>query len=40
MKGPGGKDKVPHFVRRKDGELMCFAGLWDCVAYEGKALLA
>jgi putative SOS response-associated peptidase YedK len=39
-KGPGGKEKVPHFVRRKDGELMCFAGLWDCVAYEGKALLA
>ncbi|KAL2700539.1 hypothetical protein AAEP93_009062 [Penicillium crustosum] len=29
-KGPGGKEKVPHFVRRKDGELMCFAGLWDC----------
>ncbi|KXG53107.1 Protein of unknown function DUF159 [Penicillium griseofulvum] len=29
-KGPGGKDKVPHFVRRKDGGLMCFAGLWDC----------
>ncbi|KAK4865209.1 hypothetical protein LT330_001832 [Penicillium expansum] len=29
-KGPGGKEKIPHFVRRKDGELMCFAGLWDC----------
>lgn len=36
-KGPGGKEKVPHFVRRKDGELMCFAGLWDSVSYEGKA---
>ena len=36
-KGPGGKEKVPHFVRRKDGDLMCFAGLWDCVSYEGKA---
>jgi putative SOS response-associated peptidase YedK len=35
-KGPGGKEKVPHFVRRKDGDLMCFAGLWDCVKYEGK----
>jgi putative SOS response-associated peptidase YedK len=34
-KGPGGKEKVPHFVRRKDGDLMCFAGLWDCVKYEG-----
>jgi putative SOS response-associated peptidase YedK len=33
-KGPGGKDKVPHFVKRKDGLLMCFAGLWDCVKYE------
>ncbi|KAJ5779650.1 hypothetical protein N7457_007370 [Penicillium paradoxum] len=35
-KGPGGKEKVPHFVRRKDGELMYFAGLWDCVSYEGS----
>lgn len=34
-KGPGGKEKVPHFVKRKDGELMCFAGLWDSVRYEG-----
>lgn len=34
-KGPGGKERVPHYVRRKDGELMCFAGLWDCVKYEG-----
>ncbi|KAL6249254.1 hypothetical protein RBB50_004317 [Rhinocladiella similis] len=33
-KGPGGKEKVPHFVKRKDGHLMCFAGLWDCVKYE------
>ncbi|KAL0930211.1 DUF159 domain protein [Colletotrichum truncatum] len=29
-----GKDKLPHFVKRKDGQLMCFAGLWDCVKYE------
>lgn len=35
-KRPGGKEKIPHFVRRKDGELMCFAGLWDCVTYEGN----
>ncbi|OJD26932.1 hypothetical protein ACJ73_01680 [Blastomyces percursus] len=35
-KGPGGKEKVPHYVRRKDGDLMCFAGLWDCVQYEGS----
>ncbi|KAG9774107.1 DUF159 domain protein, partial [Aureobasidium melanogenum] len=33
-KGPGGKEKVPYFVKRKDGNLMCFAGLWDCVKYE------
>lgn len=35
-KGPGGKERIPHFVRRKDGDLMCFAGLWDCVSYEGE----
>ena len=32
-KGP--KEKVPHYVKRKDGQLMCMAGLWDCVQYEG-----
>ncbi|KAB5539428.1 hypothetical protein GE09DRAFT_1138814 [Coniochaeta sp. 2T2.1] len=32
--GPGGKERVPHFVKRKDGKLMCFAGLWDCVRNE------
>ncbi|KAK2062150.1 DUF159 domain protein [Colletotrichum caudatum] len=31
-----GKEKMPHFVRRKDGRLMCFAGLWDCVKYENS----
>lgn len=30
-----GKDKMPHYTKRKDGKLMCFAGLWDCVQYEG-----
>jgi putative SOS response-associated peptidase YedK len=30
-----GKDKIPHYTKRKDGKLMCFAGLWDCVQYEG-----
>ena len=34
-KGPSGKEKVPYFIRRKDGDLLCFAGLWDCVKYEG-----
>jgi len=33
-KDPNGKQKIPHFVKRKDGNLMCFAGLWDCVKYD------
>lgn len=33
-KDPVGKQKIPHFVKRQDGNLMCFAGLWDCVKYE------
>ncbi|EXJ76217.1 uncharacterized protein A1O5_00725 [Cladophialophora psammophila CBS 110553] len=33
-KGPGGKERIPYFVKRKDGNLMWFAGLWDCVKYE------
>ncbi|KAK2747339.1 hypothetical protein FQN57_002237 [Myotisia sp. PD_48] len=32
--GPGGKERKPYFVRRKDRDLMCFAGLWDVVKYE------
>lgn len=36
LKKNGGKEKIPHFVKRKDGQLMCFAGLWDCVQYEGE----
>ncbi|KAL4965221.1 SOS response-associated peptidase [Aspergillus stella-maris] len=31
-----GKDKIPHYTKRKDGDLMYFAGLWDCVSYEGS----
>jgi len=30
-----GKQKIPHYIKRKDGQLMCAAGLWDCVQYEG-----
>lgn len=37
LKKGGTKDKVPHFTKRKDGRLMCFAGLWDCVQFEGEA---
>ncbi|KAF2844763.1 DUF159-domain-containing protein [Plenodomus tracheiphilus IPT5] len=37
LKKNNGKDKLPHFTKRKDGQLMCFAGLWDCVQFEGKS---
>jgi hypothetical protein len=36
LKKNGGKGKIPHFIKRKDGKLMCMAGLWDCVQYEGS----
>ncbi|RPB21308.1 DUF159-domain-containing protein [Terfezia boudieri ATCC MYA-4762] len=26
-----GKEKIPHYIKRKDGNLMYMAGLWDCV---------
>ncbi|MCJ1391253.1 hypothetical protein MMC18_004116 [Xylographa bjoerkii] len=35
LKKNGGKEKIPHYVKRKDDQLMCFAGLWDCVQYDG-----
>ncbi|KAG8529557.1 uncharacterized protein KY384_006194 [Bacidia gigantensis] len=34
LKKDNGKQKIPHFTKRKDGQLMLFAGLWDCVKYE------
>ena len=34
LKKNGGKEKIPHYTKRKDDQLMCFAGLWDCVQYE------
>ena len=36
LKKNNGKEKIPHFTKRKDEQLMCFAGLWDCVQYEGS----
>ncbi|KAI9760357.1 MAG: hypothetical protein M1835_000190 [Candelina submexicana] len=36
LKKNGGREKIPHFVKRKNGQLMCFAGLWDCAQYEGS----
>jgi len=31
-----GKEKIPHYIKRPDGQLLCMAGLWDCVKYEGS----
>lgn len=36
LKKNNGREKIPHFIKRKDGQMMCFAGLWDCVKYEGQ----
>ena len=36
LKKNGGKEKIPHYVKRNDEQLMCFAGLWDCVQFEGS----
>ena len=36
LKKNGGKEKIPHFTKRKDEQLMCLAGLWDCVRYDGS----
>lgn len=33
----GPKERVPHFVKRRDGQPMLFAGLWDCVRFEGES---
>jgi putative SOS response-associated peptidase YedK len=34
LKKNNGKERIPHYIKRKDGKLMCFAGLWDVVQYE------
>lgn len=36
LKKDGSKEKIPHFVKRQDEQLMCFAGLWDSVQYDGS----
>jgi putative SOS response-associated peptidase YedK len=36
LKKDGVKEKMPYYMKRKDGALMCFAGLWDCVQYESE----
>jgi hypothetical protein len=37
LKKNNGKEKIPHFTKRKDGQLMCFAGLYDCVQFDGES---
>jgi hypothetical protein len=34
LKKNNGKERIPHYIKRKDGQLMCFAGLWDVVKYD------
>lgn len=34
LKKNNGRDRIPHYIKRKDGQLMLLAGLWDCVKYE------
>ncbi|KAF9561591.1 DUF159-domain-containing protein [Agrocybe pediades] len=34
-----GKEKLPHFTRRKDGRLLLMAGLYDSVVLEGDSTL-
>ncbi|PHH63866.1 hypothetical protein CDD81_5423 [Ophiocordyceps australis] len=33
----GPREKVPHYVKRRDGRLLCLAGLWDCVQYQDSS---
>ena len=39
LKKNNGKERIPHYIRRKDNKMMCLAGLWDCVKYEGRVFL-
>ncbi|KAL5377359.1 hypothetical protein DPSP01_009856 [Paraphaeosphaeria sporulosa] len=39
LKKNNGKEKIPHFTKRKDGQLMCFAGLYDCVQFDDSEKL-
>jgi len=33
-----GKDKLPHFIKRKDNRLLLMAGLYDSVVLEGETV--
>ncbi|KAI1007196.1 hypothetical protein K3495_g1019 [Podosphaera aphanis] len=34
-----GREKTPHYIKRKDGKLLCFAGLFDRVQFHGHGQL-
>ncbi|KAF2674138.1 DUF159-domain-containing protein [Microthyrium microscopicum] len=34
LKKNNGKERIPHYIKRKDSQLMCFAALWDVVKYD------
>ncbi|EME46544.1 hypothetical protein DOTSEDRAFT_22594 [Dothistroma septosporum NZE10] len=36
LKKNNGKEKIPHFTKRKDGQLTCFAGMYDMVQFDGS----
>lgn len=33
LKKDNGRERIPHYIKRKDNQLMCLAGLWDAVQY-------
>lgn len=33
----GPKDRIPHYIKRQDDRLMCFAGLWTSEQSQGQA---
>jgi putative SOS response-associated peptidase YedK len=32
----GSKEKIPHFTKRADGNIMLLAGLWSSVKFDGN----
>lgn len=35
-----GRERLPHFTKRSDGNLMLLAGLYDCVTLEGPSAVS
>jgi len=36
----GAKEKIPHFTKRADGQIMLLAGLWSSVKFEGITFIS